>query len=141
MSIGELGRPTLVIALKPSVASRTLSPTPASTAFTGSVALASLDVMPTMSVDETTFQFASTALTVTLNAVPAVCAVEIQRLNQQELEAFMAGMLLGGNQFSDDARDQHGLTLPLNSSAMPCGAPAQALLPRPELRPAPVTAV
>ena len=35
-------------------------------------AFASLDVMPTVSVLLTTFQFASTALTVTLNGVPAV---------------------------------------------------------------------
>src|SRR5207302_1051432 len=40
----------------------------------GSVAFASDDVMPTMSVDETRFQFASTALTNTVNDVPAVCA-------------------------------------------------------------------
>jgi hypothetical protein len=41
-------------------------------ALAGSAAFASLDVMPTVSVLLTTFQFASTALTVTLNDVPAV---------------------------------------------------------------------
>ena len=47
----------------------------ASAAFAGNVAFASLDVMPTVSTTElTTFQFASTAFTVTLNAVPAACA-------------------------------------------------------------------
>ena len=44
-----------------------------SAALPGSAALASEDVMPTVSVAEVTgFQFASTALTVTLNAAPAV---------------------------------------------------------------------
>ena len=44
-------------------------------AFAGSVALASVEVMPTVSVIELTrFQLASTALTVTLNAPPAVWA-------------------------------------------------------------------
>ena len=41
-------------------------------AFAGNVAFASLDVMPAVSVLLTMFQFASTALTVTLNAAPAV---------------------------------------------------------------------
>ena len=41
-------------------------------AFAGSVALASVEVMPTVSVELTTFQFASTALTVTVKAPPAV---------------------------------------------------------------------
>ena len=45
-----------------------------SAAFAGSAAFGSVDVIPTVSVDETGFQFASTALTVTLNAEPAVCA-------------------------------------------------------------------
>ena len=41
-------------------------------------AYVSFEVMPTMSVtEEITFQFASTALTVTLNAVPAVRAVGV----------------------------------------------------------------
>src|SRR6185437_3378796 len=40
----------------------------------GSAALASVDVIPTVSVELTTFQFASTALTTTLKAPPAVCA-------------------------------------------------------------------
>src|SRR5205823_13083203 len=43
-------------------------------AFIGSVALTSLDVIAAVSVLLTTFQFASTAFTVTLNALPAVCA-------------------------------------------------------------------
>src|SRR5205814_1885497 len=43
--------------------------------FAGKPALLSEDVMPTLSPTVlTTFQFASTALTVTLNAVPAVAA-------------------------------------------------------------------
>ncbi len=42
--------------------------------FAGSVALASLEVMPTTSVALTEFQFASTAFTVTLKLAPAVCA-------------------------------------------------------------------
>src|SRR5439155_1131534 len=41
----------------------------------GKVALESLEVMPTVSVLLTRFQFASTELMVTLNAVPAPCAV------------------------------------------------------------------
>ena len=40
-----------------------------SAAFAGSVALASLEVIATVSVTLTTFQFASTAFTVTVNAV------------------------------------------------------------------------
>jgi hypothetical protein len=43
-----------------------------SAAFAGSDAFASEDVIPTVSVEETRFQFASTAFTVTLNDVPAV---------------------------------------------------------------------
>src|SRR5437870_4743655 len=43
-----------------------------SAAFAGSVALTSLELIATVSVDDTTFQFASTALTVTLKDVPAV---------------------------------------------------------------------
>src|ERR1044071_1131872 len=42
--------------------------------FAGNVALASLEVMETVSLVFTTFQFASTAFTVTLKAVPAVWA-------------------------------------------------------------------
>src|SRR5882672_11251518 len=42
--------------------------------FAGNVALASLEVIAIVSFVLTTFQFASTALTVTLKAVPAVCA-------------------------------------------------------------------
>src|SRR6185312_640765 len=45
-----------------------------SAVLAGRVALASVEVMPTVSVEETGFQFASTALTVTLNDDPAVCA-------------------------------------------------------------------
>src|SRR5215471_15787887 len=43
-----------------------------SAALAGKVALASLEVTATVSLVLTTFQLASTALTVTLNAVPAV---------------------------------------------------------------------
>ncbi len=46
-----------------------------SAVFAGSVALASVEVMPTVSVEETGFQFASTALTTTLKAPPAVWAL------------------------------------------------------------------
>src|SRR5215510_1463805 len=47
-----------------------------SAALDGKVAALSLEVMPTVSVtDETTFQLASTALAVTLKAVPAVCVL------------------------------------------------------------------
>ena len=43
-----------------------------SAALAGSVALASVEVIPTVSVELTTFQLASTALTVTVKAPPAV---------------------------------------------------------------------
>ena len=43
-----------------------------SAALAGSVAFGSVEVMPTVSVELTGFQFASTALTVTLNDEPAV---------------------------------------------------------------------
>ena len=43
-----------------------------SAALLGSVAFGSVDVMPTVSVELTGFQFASTALTVAVNALPAV---------------------------------------------------------------------
>src|SRR6185436_12879127 len=46
-------------------------------ALAGNVAFASLEVIPTVSVELTTFQFASTALTVTLNATAAVRAVGV----------------------------------------------------------------
>ena len=47
-----------------------------SAAFEGNSAVASVEVIPTVSVTElTTFQFASTALTVTLKPVLAVCAL------------------------------------------------------------------
>src|SRR3954454_16998895 len=46
-----------------------------SAAFAGSAALASLEVIAIVSVEETRFQFASTALTVTLKLEPAVCAL------------------------------------------------------------------
>ena len=50
----------------------------ASAAFAGNCAFASLDVMRTVSATELTrFQFASTAFTVTVNAVPAVRAVGV----------------------------------------------------------------
>ena len=45
-----------------------------SAAFAGSAALPSVEVIPTVCVEETTFQFAATALTVTENDVPAVRA-------------------------------------------------------------------
>ena len=45
-----------------------------SAALPGRVAFASVEVMPTVSVELTTFQLASTALTVALNDEPAVCA-------------------------------------------------------------------
>ena len=45
-----------------------------SAAFAGSAAFGSVEVIPAVSVDETMFQFASTALTVTENGVPAVRA-------------------------------------------------------------------
>src|SRR6476469_4858995 len=44
-----------------------------SAVFAGRVALASVEVMPTVSVELTGFQLASTALTMTLNDEPAVC--------------------------------------------------------------------
>src|SRR3954471_17771414 len=46
-----------------------------SAAFAGSAAFASELVIAIVSVDETTFQFASTALTVTVKLAPAVCAL------------------------------------------------------------------
>ena len=46
-----------------------------SAVLAGSVALASVEVMPTVSVELTGFQLASTALTVTLKELPAVCAL------------------------------------------------------------------
>ena len=50
----------------------------ANAALDGNVALLSVEVMPTVSLTlVTTFQFASTALTVTLNAAPAVRAVGV----------------------------------------------------------------
>src|SRR2546426_903180 len=45
-----------------------------SAAFPGRLALPSLEVIPTVSVELTTFQAASTAFTVTVNGVPAVWA-------------------------------------------------------------------
>src|SRR5438093_533299 len=45
---------------------------PTSAALAGRAALASLEVIATVSLVLTTFQLASTALTVTLNALPAV---------------------------------------------------------------------
>jgi hypothetical protein len=45
-----------------------------SAALDGNAAFESVDVIPTVCVELTVFQFASTALTVTENAVPAVCA-------------------------------------------------------------------
>ena len=48
-----------------------------SAAFAGGVAFGSLELIAMVSLVFTTFQFASTALTVTLNAVPAVWAVTV----------------------------------------------------------------
>src|SRR6266702_5512382 len=48
-----------------------------SDAGAGGVALMSVELIATVSLVLTTFQFASTALTVTLKAVPAVCAVGV----------------------------------------------------------------
>ena len=81
MSIGDCGRPTLVMALKPSVTSSTRSPTPASTA--------------------------SSATTASPRSEPS----RFERLHQQQLAAFVARMLLRGDHFADDARDQHGQCL------------------------------
>ena len=51
---------------------------PDNAVFTGRLALLSVEVKPAVSVTVgTTFQFASTAFTVTLNAVPAVCALGV----------------------------------------------------------------
>ena len=44
----------------------------------------------------------------------AIGAVEIQWLDQQQLAALVARVLLRGHQFSDYARDQHGLFLSLD---------------------------
>src|SRR5439155_641334 len=49
-------------------------------ALTGSTALVSEEVMPTVSLVLTRFQLASTALTVTVKAVPAVWAVGVPLL-------------------------------------------------------------
>src|SRR5215831_13400033 len=46
-------------------------------ALDGSAAFRSLELIETVSFVLTTFQFASTALTVTLNGVPAVCATGV----------------------------------------------------------------
>src|SRR5438132_6058634 len=69
----------VVMVCEPAVLSVTLTVrVPADNApLTGSVALESLEVIPTVSVLLTTFQLASTALTVTLKAVPAVRAVAV----------------------------------------------------------------
>ena len=66
-----------VTVFEPTVLSVTLNVfVPATSApFAGSVAAPSLDVIATLSVDDTTFQFASTAFTVTVNPVPDVCAL------------------------------------------------------------------
>src|SRR5919197_4707541 len=68
-----------VTVLLPAVLSVTLKVLVPATnaALAGNVALASLEVMPTVSVLLTKFQLASTALTVTLKAVPAVWAVGV----------------------------------------------------------------
>src|SRR5262249_23748768 len=54
-----------------------------SAALAGFVSFASVVVMPAVAVTVLTkFQFASTALTVTFNAVPAVCGVGVRVLPQ-----------------------------------------------------------
>jgi len=50
---------------------------PARAAFAGKVALPSLEVIPTVCVELTTYQSVSTAFTVTVNAVPVPCAVGV----------------------------------------------------------------
>ena len=50
-----------------------------SAVLAGSVALASVEVMPTVSVEETTFQLASTALTVTLKAAARGLSATVRR--------------------------------------------------------------
>src|SRR5438552_3883827 len=50
---------------------------PTRAALAGRAALESLELIATVSFVLITFQFASTALTVTLKAVPAVCAVGV----------------------------------------------------------------
>ena len=49
-------------------------------AFGGKVAAGSLEVIDILSAEETTFQLASTAFTVTLKEVPAVCTVGVPDL-------------------------------------------------------------
>ena len=69
-----------VIVRVPVVLRVTLKPPlpPDNAVFAGKLALLSVDVKPTVSpTTETTFQFASTAFTVTLKAVPAVCALGV----------------------------------------------------------------
>jgi len=39
------------------------------------------------------------------HGVAAIAAVEIERLHQQHLAAFVARVLLSGHQFANDARD------------------------------------
>src|SRR5439155_288788 len=50
---------------------------PTRAAFAGRVALPSLEVIPTVCVELTTYQSVSTAFTVTVNAVPVPCAVGV----------------------------------------------------------------
>ena len=40
--------------------------------------------------------------------VAAVGSVQVERLHQQQLTPLVIGVLLGGHQFPDHARDQHG---------------------------------
>src|SRR5262249_44591954 len=67
---------TVELPLVLSVTLKLLVP-PASAAFGGRTALLSLEVMATVSFVLIKFQFASTALTVTLNAVPAIWAMGV----------------------------------------------------------------
>ena len=53
-------------------------------AFAGSTALGSLEVIDTVSLVLIKFQFASTAMTVTLNGVPAACTVGVPVLPVDE---------------------------------------------------------
>jgi len=46
------------------------------------------------------------------HGVAAIRAVQIQWLHQQQLAAFMAGVLLSGHQLAHHAGNQHGLTFP-----------------------------
>ena len=40
--------------------------------------------------------------------VAAIGAIQIERLNQEQLATLVTGMLLGRDHFTDNARDEHG---------------------------------